>query len=77
MHTYEEELRRLMRKSPLIDLINYTFKKKKIKANTLPSDRPKETFEKYVLNTLENLETELIPDMRTDDIEHFIFLKLE
>jgi hypothetical protein len=45
MHTYEEELRRLMRKSPLIDLINHTFKKKKIKANTLPSDRQKETFE--------------------------------
>jgi hypothetical protein len=45
MHTYEEELRRLMRKSPLIDLINHTFKKKKIKANTLPSERQKETFE--------------------------------
>jgi hypothetical protein len=77
MHTYEEELRRLMRKSPLIELINHTFKKKKHKASTLPSDRQKETFDKHVLNCLDNLENELIPDMRTDDIEHFIFLKLE
>ena len=66
-----------MRKSPLIDLINHTFKKKKIKANTLPSDRQKETFEQYILSNLENLENQLIPDMRTDDIEHFVFLKLE
>lgn len=39
MHTYEEELRRLMKKSPLIELINHTFKKKKLKATLLPSDR--------------------------------------
>ena len=77
MHTYEEELRRLMRKSPLIDVINHTFKKKKLKANTLPSDRQKETFEQYILSNLDGLERDLIPDMRTDDIEHFIFLKLE
>ena len=53
MHTYEEELRRLMRKSPLIELIKHTFQKKKLKAKTLPSDRNgggggEEKFEKMV-----------------------------
>ena len=77
MHTYEEELRRLMKKSPLIELINHTFKKKKLKASLLPSDRQKENFNKLIMSSLDNMERDLIPDMRTDDIEHFIFLKLE
>ena len=77
MHTYEEELRRLMKKSPMIELINHTFKKKKLKASTLPSDRQKENFDKLIIGSLDNLERDLIPDMRTDDIEHFMFLKME
>jgi hypothetical protein len=78
-HTYAEDLRKLMRHSPLFGVINHNYNKRKLNSTLLPSDR-NETLYQAILGQMDQVERDLIPPGQrlgdSEDFENLVFLKL-